>query len=87
MPRYMCSSCSEVVEMSGIGRFDWCNSCGEPLTMEDRLPVYFGVARRAPQPSIGLAAGGADLAAPALATTTSPIAASSRAPRISPSTT
>jgi hypothetical protein len=87
MPRYLCSSCSEVVEMSGMGRFDWCGACGEPLTAEDRLPVYFGGAKRAPQPSIGPAVVGAALAAPALATTTSPIAASSRAPRISPSTT
>jgi hypothetical protein len=88
MPRYLCSNCSEVVEMSGFARFDWCNACGEPLTAEDRLPVHFGLASNsAPQPSIGPALGGADLAAPALATTTSPIAASSRAPRISPSTT
>ena len=88
MPRYMCSSCSEVVEMSGTGRFDWCSACGEPLTAEDRLPVHFGIAAKpAPQPSIGPALAGADLAAPALATTTSTIAATSRAPRISPSTT
>ena len=82
MPRFLCSSCNEVSEMAGVGRFDWCNACGTPLTAEDRLPV-----RLVTQPSTGPEAGGADLAAPALAMTTSPIAASSRTPRISPSTT
>jgi hypothetical protein len=76
MPRFLCSNCHEVSEMSGVGRFDWCAACGEPLTAEDRLPVHFGISTSAP----------ADVAAPALATTTNPIAASSRAPRISPST-
>ena len=88
MPRYMCSCCHEVVEMSGVGRFDWCSSCGEPLTAEDRLAIHFGFSQpQVAQTSTGAAAGGADLAAPALATTTNPIAASSRAPSISPSTT
>lgn len=77
MPRFMCSCCSEVVELSGVGRFDWCPSCGEALTAEDRLPVHFGISGGA----------GAERAAPALATTTSPIAASSLAPSTSPSTT
>ena len=77
MPRYMCSCCSEVVELSGVARFDWCPACGEALTAEDRLPVHFGIS----------GAAGAERAAPALATTTNAIAASSRAPRISPSTT
>ena len=78
MPRYMCSCCSEVVEMSGVGRFDWCPACGEALTAENRLPVHFGISA---------ATGGAERAAPALAATTNPIATSSRTPRISPSTT
>jgi hypothetical protein len=77
MPRFLCSNCHEVSEMAGVGRFDWCAACGEPLTAEDRLPVHFGISTSAP----------AEVAAPALATTTNPIAASSRAPRISPSTT
>jgi hypothetical protein len=77
MPRFLCSNCHEASEMSGVGRFDWCAACGEPLTAEDRLPVQFGISTSAP----------ADVAAPALATTTNPIAASSRAPSISPSTT
>ena len=84
MPRFLCSSCHEVVEMSGSGRFDWCSSCGEPLTAEDRLPVRLvGGASQAS----GGAAGAADRAAPALATTTNPIAATSRTPKVSPSTT
>ena len=82
MPRYLCSNCNEVVEMSGVGRFDWCSACGEPLTAEDRLPIQL-VA----QASTGSTGAGAERAAPALATTTNPIAASSPAPRISPSTT
>ena len=77
MPRYLCSHCSEVSEMSGFGRFDWCQACGEPLTAEDRLPVHFGISTAA----------GTERAAPALATTTNPIATSSRATRISPRTT
>jgi hypothetical protein len=77
MPRFLCSNCSEVSEMSGGGRFDWCSACGEPLTAEDRLPVHFGISTSVV----------AERAAPALATTTNPIAASSRAPSISPSTT
>jgi hypothetical protein len=84
MPRFLCSSCHEVVEMSGTGRFDWCSACGEPLTAEDRLPVRLvsGVAQASGGP-----AGAADRAAPALATTTNPIAATSRTPKVSPSTT
>jgi hypothetical protein len=39
MPRYLCSSCHEVVEIAGTGRFDWCPACGAPLTAEHRLPV------------------------------------------------
>jgi hypothetical protein len=94
MPRYLCSSCHEVVEMAGTGRFDWCSSCGEPLTAEDRLPVRLvsnepaaaAAAPNAPQASGG-SVGDADRAAPALATTTNPIAATSRTPKVSPSTT
>ena len=82
MPRFLCSSCHEVVEMAGVGRFDWCSACGTPLTAEDRLPVRFV----ATQASGGLV-GEADRAAPALATTTNPIAATSRTPKVSPSTT
>ena len=77
MPRFLCSNCQAVVELSAAGRFDWCPSCGEPVRPEDRLPVYFGI-------STGSAA---DRAAPALAATTSPIATSSRAASTSPSTT
>jgi hypothetical protein len=88
MPRYLCSSCDEVVEMAGTGRFDWCGSCGALLTAEDRLPVRMLQAKRiqtAAQASGG-SPGGADLAAPALATTTNPIAASSPAASVSPNT-
>jgi hypothetical protein len=84
MPRFLCSSCHEVVEMSGSGRFDWCSSCGEPLSAEDRLPVRLVSG---PSQASGGPAGVADLAAPALATTTNPIAATSRTPKVSPSTT
>lgn len=88
MPRYLCSSCHEVVEMAGTGRFDWCGSCGAPLTAEDRLPVRMLQAKRiqAGAQASGGSPGGADLAAPALATTTNPIAASSPAARVSPNT-
>jgi hypothetical protein len=82
MPRFMCSSCHEVVELSGSMRFEWCSACGEPLGPEDMLPV-----RLVAQASNGVASSGAELAAPALAATTSPIAASSRAPSVSPPTT
>jgi hypothetical protein len=86
MPRYLCSSCDAVVEMAGTGRFDWCSSCGAPLTAEDRLPVTVLAKVLAAQASGG-SAGGADLAAPALATTTNPIASASPTPKPSPSTT
>jgi hypothetical protein len=90
MPRYLCSSCHEVVEMAGTGRFDWCSACGEPLTAEDRLPVKL-LSKDSAAPNAAQASGGsvgeADLAAPALAITTNPIAATSRTPRVSPSTT
>jgi hypothetical protein len=89
MPRFLCSSCHEVVEMAGLGRFDWCSSCGTPLTAEDRLPVQF--VSQTPAPGAAQASGGpageAERAAPALATTTNPIAATSRTPKVSPSTT
>ena len=85
MPRYLCSSCHEAVEMAGTGRFDWCSACGQPLTAEDRLPVT-SLAKEPSQASSG-SAGVADLAAPALATTTNPIARASSPPSISPSTT
>jgi hypothetical protein len=85
MPRFLCSNCHEVVEMAGTGRFDWCSACGEPLTAEDRLPIRL-VKPDAAQASGGTS-GAADLAAPALATTTNPIAATSRTPKVSPSTT
>jgi hypothetical protein len=84
MPRYLCSSCNEVVEMAGTGRFDWCSACGSPLTAEDRLPVKILPKR---VQTFGGSAGGADLAAPALAITTHPIAAISPTPSISPNTT
>jgi hypothetical protein len=97
MPRFLCSSCHQVVEMAGTGRFDWCSSCGAPLTAEDRLPVTFlsndpvSTAATATAPTPAQASGGptgeADRAAPALAITTNPIAATSRTPKVSPSTT
>jgi hypothetical protein len=90
MPRYLCSSCHEVVEIAGTGRFDWCGCCGAPLTAEDRLPVKLLNAKRVGQAAAqasGGSVGGAAAAAPALATTTSPIAASSAIPSISPKTT
>jgi hypothetical protein len=82
MPRFMCSGCHEVVELSGSMRFEWCSACGEPLSRGDMLPV-----RLVAQASNGPAGSGADVAAPALAATTSPIAASSRPPSVSPPTT
>jgi hypothetical protein len=89
MPRYLCSSCHEVVEMAGTGRFDWCSACGKPLTAEDRLPITS--LAKVPAPAAVQTSGGstgdADLAAPALATTTNPIATTSPTPSISPSTT
>jgi predicted amidophosphoribosyltransferase len=85
MPRYLCSSCQEAVEMAGTGRFDWCSSCGAPLTAEDRMPMR--LLTRDPSQASGGSIGDADLAAPALATTTNPIATTSAIPRISPSTT
>lgn len=81
MPRFLCSNCHEVVELSGSMRFEWCSSCGEPLSPEDMLPV-----RLVTQASSGALGSGADVAAPALAATTSPIATSSRAPSDSPPT-
>jgi hypothetical protein len=88
MPRYLCSSCDAVVEMAGTGRFDWCSSCGAPLTAEDRLPVRVVAKKIEPDTQAsGGSAGDADLAAPALATTTNPIASASPAPSPSPSTT
>jgi hypothetical protein len=89
MPRYLCSACHEVVEMAGTGRFDWCAACGAPLTAEDRLPVRMLDAKRLQSGAhaSGGPSGGADLAAPALATTTNPIAATSPIPRVSPNTT
>ena len=89
MPRYLCSSCHEAVEIAGTGRFDWCTSCGAPLTAEHRLPVKLlrGDRAAAGGQASGGPLGGADLAAPALAATTSPIATSSTIPSASPNTT
>jgi hypothetical protein len=86
MPRFLCSSCHEVIELSGSMRFEWCSACGEPLSAEDRLPVRLVTPQQA-QASSGSAGPGAELAAPALATTTSPMAASSRPASASPPTT
>ena len=86
MPRFLCSNCHEVVQLSNM-RVDWCGACGEPLSPEDRLPLNLVGAKEAAQASIGAAGAGAERAAPALATTTSPMAASSRAFSPSPSTT
>jgi hypothetical protein len=89
MPRFLCSSCHEVVEMAGTGRFDWCSACGAPLTAEHRLPVRLvsqDAGRDVAQASVG-PGGEAVRAAPALAATTNPIAATSRTPKVSPSTT
>ena len=86
MPRFLCSNCHEVVQLSNM-RVDWCTACGECLSPEDRLPLNLVGARANVQASTGAAGAGADLAAPALAITTSPIAASSRPFSPSPSTT
>lgn len=86
MPRFLCSSCKEVVELSGSMRFEWCTACGEPMGPEDLLHVRLSPPRTVAQASNGPVGSGAELAAPALATTTSPIAASSRAPSVSPPT-
>ena len=87
MPRFLCSSCHEVVELSGTMRVDWCSACGEPLTPEDRLPLNLVGARDAAQASMGSPIAGAEAAAPALAATTSTMAPSSRPASSSPSTT
>jgi hypothetical protein len=84
MPRFLCSNCHEVVQLSNM-RVDWCTACGECLSPEDRLPLNLVGAAPA-QASTGVVGAGADLAAPALAATTSPIAASSRPVSPSPST-
>jgi predicted amidophosphoribosyltransferase len=86
MPRYLCSSCHEVVELSGSMRYDWCSSCGEPLSVENMLPVLLSPPR-AGQASKGSVGSGAEVAAPALAATTKATAESSRPPRVSPPTT
>ena len=86
MPRFLCSSCHEVVQLTNM-RVDWCTACGEPLSSEDRLPLNLVGAKDALQASTGAIGAGADLAAPALATTTSPTAASSLPLSPSPSTT
>lgn len=87
MPRYMCSSCHEVVELSGSMRFEWCTACGEPLSTENMLPVLSSPSRAAAQASSGSVGSGAEVAAPALAATTNPIAPSSLPPSVSPPTT
>lgn len=87
MPRYMCSSCHEVVELSGSMRFEWCTACGEPLSVENMLPVLGSPQRTVAQASNGSVAGGAEVAAPALAATTKPIATNSLPTSFSPPTT
>jgi predicted amidophosphoribosyltransferase len=86
MPRYMCSSCHEVVELSGSMRYEWCSACGEPLSVEHILPVVSSPARAAAQASNGSVGSGAEVAAPALAATTNAIATSSLPPSVSPPT-
>ena len=86
MPRFLCSSCHEVIELSGSMRFEWCSACGGPLSPEDRLAVRL-LPTGAAHASSGSEGPGAELAAPALATTTSPMAASSRPASASPPTT
>ena len=87
MPRYLCSSCHEVVELSGSMRFEWCTACGEPLSTEHMLPVLGSPQRTPVQTSSGSVEAGAEVAAPALAATTNPIAASSLPTSVSPPTT
>ena len=87
MPRYMCSSCHEVVELSGSMRFEWCTACGEPLSTENMLPVMGSPQRTPVQTASGSAGAGAEVAAPALAATTNPIASSSLPTSVSPPTT
>jgi predicted amidophosphoribosyltransferase len=87
MPRYMCSSCHEVVELSGSMRYQWCSACGEPLSAENMLPVQSSPPRPAAHASNGSVGSGAELAAPALAATTKAMATSSLPPSVSPPTT
>ena len=87
MPRYMCSSCHEVVELSGSMRFEWCTACGEPLSTENMLPAPSSPLRTAVQTSNGSVGAGAEAAAPALAATTKPIATNSLPTSVSPPTT
>lgn len=86
MPRFLCANCHEVVQLTNM-RVDWCSACGEPLSPEDRLPLNLVSGAKAAQASTGAAGAGADLAAPALAVTTSAMAASSLPVSPSPSTT
>ena len=87
MPRYLCSSCHEVVELSGSMRFEWCTACGDPLSVENMLPVMGSPQRGPVQTSNGSVGAGAEAAAPALAATTNPIAANSLPTSVSPPTT
>jgi len=87
MPRYLCSSCHEVVELSGSMRYEWCTACGEPLGAENMLPILSSPVRAMAQTSNGSVGAGAEVAAPALAATTNPIATNSLPASVSPPTT
>ena len=39
MAHYLCPNCDDVVDLDGTARVTWCNSCGQPLSMFDLLPV------------------------------------------------
>jgi hypothetical protein len=43
MPRYLCPGCGEVTQLGGTSRFDFCPACGQPLTVEDLMPIRPGI--------------------------------------------
>jgi hypothetical protein len=94
MARFLCPDCREVVD-GGPARFAFCPACGAPLTIENILPIQLIRPERnradlatgaAPRGQASRGATVAPRAAPALAATTSRMAAISRATSASPST-
>ena len=82
MARFLCPDCREVVD-AGPAHFAFCSACGAPLTTENILPIQL-IRPERDQASRGATV--APRAAPALAATTSRMAAISRATSASPST-
>ena len=39
MAHYLCPHCDDVVDVESLARVTWCDSCGQPLSMFDLLPV------------------------------------------------